>query len=77
MRKYNASVDVDYVMGHLRYGHYEAVFNGAEKKEFDALDLPEDQAAMIREYGEFIVDDWEVNDTGDLDEDSITVTAVG
>lgn len=65
-KKYIATVDIDYLAGHLRYGHFEAVFNEEQKAEFDAITDPEEKAEFIRDWGEMVLDDFEVNDYGDF-----------
>lgn len=58
--------DVDYVCGHLRYGHYELELNDQEYKEYKSLS-EEDKISWI-EDGEFIVDDYEIDDIGTITE---------
>lgn len=63
---YTAIGNVDYVAGHLRYGHYELNFSSEkEVEEFKALSR-EKQEVFMREYGELIVDDVCVDDIGDI-----------
>lgn len=56
---------VDYVSGHLRYGHFEMTLDDEEFEAFKALSKKE-QINLLRNGGELIVDDWEVDDYGDI-----------
>lgn len=56
---------VDYVAGHLRYGHFEAIIDGEELEKFKEMSIKEQQE-YLREVGELIIDDYRVNDYGDL-----------
>jgi hypothetical protein len=53
--------EVDYVKGYLRYGYYEVIINSEAEYEV-YLTNPKD---FIRNYGTFIVDDYEITDIGD------------
>ena len=55
---------VDYVCGHLRYGHYELKLTDEEFAEFQQLS-DDDKASRLVE-GNFIVDSYEIDDIGDL-----------
>lgn len=59
--------DYDYLQGHLRYGHIELELEGEELEEFKSKSQ-EEQKEYLREMGETILDDYEVNDYGDLGE---------
>ncbi len=54
---YTIIVPVEYVIGHLRYGHLEMII-GADSEE-------EARAAFDPRYADLVVDDWEVEDCGD------------
>ncbi|MCK9470322.1 MAG: hypothetical protein M0Q88_01025 [Bacilli bacterium] len=56
---------VDYVSGYLRSGHYELDLNEEELKEFKQLS-EEEQKEYLSDYGDFIVDDYSVEDIGDV-----------
>ena len=63
MSKYLVYAPVDYVIGHLRYGHFEA-----------EIEIPDDKINdeewilhMVREEGELIIDDFEVDGYGDVE----------
>ena len=70
-KKYKLSVDVDYVQGHLRYGHLELELSEEEYKEFTTLS-DSDKKRMLRD-GEMVVDEYEVYDYGDLEMDTLHV----
>ena len=63
--KYLVTGDVDYVQGHLRYGHFELELTEEEYEEFKLLD-EEAQKEWVKNEGELLIDDWEVDDTGDI-----------
>ena len=58
--------DVDYVIGHLRDGHYELNLNDEEYNEYKNLS-EEDKISWI-EDGNFIVDDYRIYDIGPITE---------
>jgi hypothetical protein len=61
------TAEVDYVNGYLRYGHWELFLEGKELEEFKNSSK-EDQESWLTESGSFELDDYEVNDYGDLQE---------
>lgn len=62
MSKYLVYAPVDYVMGHLRYGHFEAEIEIPDDKLNDEEWILE----AVREDGELIIDDFEVDGYGDI-----------
>lgn len=71
MKKYKVEIPYEYIDGYLRYGHGETtlVANNIEEakikaKEIDKYDF------------DCIVDDYRINDTGDLRYDEMTVEEV-
>ena len=62
MSKYFISVPVDYVIGHLRYGHFE----GVVELEDDEINNKEKLKKLIRENCELLIDDWEIDSYGPL-----------
>lgn len=66
MAKYRIIANVDYLIGHLRYGHYEG--------EIDEEELPPNWEEELRKHPslikqlnlELIVDDYEIDGTGDI-----------
>lgn len=71
MIKYNITANTEYVMGHLRYGHYEGVID--EKDLPDGItinDLIKDPS-LIKKYDltdflEFIIDDIDIDEIGSI-----------
>ncbi len=60
-----ATVDIGYMVGHLRYGHIECDISDDFREEFLNMNKKEQQEYIIEE-GEFIVDDYELDDYGDI-----------
>jgi hypothetical protein len=58
--------DVDYVTGHLRYGHWELELSDKEYEEYKNLS-EEDKVSWI-EDGNFIIDDYRIYDIGTITE---------
>lgn len=63
MAKYFVYAPVDYVMGYLRYGHFE----GEIEIPDDKINDEEYIISTIRDEGELIIDDWRVEDYGDIE----------
>ena len=61
------TAQVDYVNGYLKYGHWELLLEGKELEDFKNSSK-EDQEFWLTESGSFELDDYEINDYGDLDE---------
>ena len=68
MTKLNIHADIDYIDGHLRYGHYELE---VEKSVWDKLS-DDEKREYIEDVGELEVDDFEINDIGDITEIQVT-----
>jgi hypothetical protein len=70
MVEVTVSANVDYIMGHLRYGHYEGTLRLTEEEyqEFMANPVPFVKANRDKFMDdlELIVDDWSVEDVGDI-----------
>ncbi len=58
--------EVDYVQGYLRYGHYEMLLDEKETEKFNQLSN-EERAEYLREVGQLIVDDYSVDDVGNIE----------
>lgn len=69
MKKFKINVPCDYVVGHLRYGHGEAIIE-AETEE-DAIE----KAKKWDDY-DLIVDDYEIEDHDSWDFDNMTMEEV-
>lgn len=63
MAKYFVYAPVDYVMGYLRYGHFE----GEIEIPDDKINDEEYIISAIRNEGELIVDDYRIEDYGDIE----------
>ena len=63
MSKYLVYAPVDYVIGHLRYGHFEAEIEIPDDKLNDENWILE----AVREEGELIIDDFEVDGYGPIE----------
>lgn len=71
MAKYYINANVDYIMGHLRYGHYEGTID--EKDLPDGItieDLMEDPSLIknydLTDFLEFVIDDVDINEIGPI-----------
>lgn len=58
---------IDYVQGHLRYGHFEATVPEEDIEKFNAM-TPDEKKEYIRDIGEIVLDDYEMDDYGDIGE---------
>lgn len=56
--------NIDYIVGHLRYGHFELNLTDKEYSKFISLSK-EEQEDWVRD-GELIIDDYELDDYGDI-----------
>jgi hypothetical protein len=56
--KFKVKVDCDYLMGHLRYGHYEGEVDVENEEELKELIENEE----IIDYLDIVVDDYEIED---------------
>lgn len=56
MSKFNVTVGCEYVMGHLRYGHYEGIVEADTEEE--AIKKAKDEI----EYFDLVIDDYEIED---------------
>ncbi len=59
--------DLDYVQGYLRMGHLEMELNDEDFEKFKSFEL-RDQKAWLRGEGRVEIDDYSVNDIGDITE---------
>lgn len=67
MAKYRISVPTDYVVGHLRYGHYETEIEAESLEKVKEYINSNEGKEYIKEVAEFEVDDYEIDDIGSLD----------
>lgn len=64
--KYKVCKHLDYIQGHLRYGHAETIVEAENEEE--ALKLAEKE--FENENYDVVVDDYEIEDVGDFFGDS-------
>lgn len=57
--------NLEYLMGHLRYGHFELQMDEEEYKEYEKY-TDEEKEEYIFENGDLIIDDYEVDDYGPI-----------
>lgn len=57
--------DLEYIQGYLRIGHLEMELNDEDFEKFKSLEL-RDQKAWLKEEGRVEIDDFEINDRGDI-----------
>lgn len=62
---YEVTAGLDHVSGYLRGGYLSLKLSEEELKGFNAM-CKQDQEEYLSEAGELVVDDWEVNDYGDI-----------
>lgn len=68
MRQVTVTANVDYVMGHLRYGHYEGTLELTEEEYEQFRANP---VKFLNEYDhdlDFILDDYEIDGIGSIEE---------
>lgn len=61
-KKYLITADVDYIMGHIRYGHYEGELTEEQYQEYLSLASVEDRKDFIRDICDLVVDDYYIAD---------------
>lgn len=69
MKTFIVGRNVDYVQGHLRYGHKETTVEANSKKELEEKLKDENYINEIFEDSDLVVDDYEVDDCGDFYEE--------
>lgn len=57
--------DLEYLMGHLRYGHIELQMDEKEYKKYETY-TNEEKEEYIFENGDLIIDDYKVDDYGPI-----------
>lgn len=60
--KFKVTADVNYVMGHLRYGHLEGIIEAKSEEELKEMLKDPD----VRDDLKLVVDDYEVDGCGDI-----------
>lgn len=59
------TAEVEYVQGHLRYGHYELELADEEFEKFKDMSCDE-QESYVRKKGHLVIDDYYVDDIGPI-----------
>lgn len=59
------TAEVEYVQGHLRYGHYELRLTDKEFEKFKDMSCDE-QESYVRKEGHLVIDDYYVDDIGPI-----------
>ena len=59
------TAEVEYIQGHLRYGHYEAELTDEEFEKFKDMSCDE-QESYVRKKGHLVVEDYSVDDIGPI-----------
>lgn len=67
--KFKVGRNVDYVQGHLRYGHKETLVEAKSKEELEEKLKDENFVNEIFEDSDLVVDDYEVDDYGEFYDD--------
>ena len=65
LKKNLVTGDLSYIVGHLRYGHYELKLSDEEYEEFKKMSNY-DKKEYICDCGEIIIDDYDLNDYGEI-----------
>lgn len=74
MALHQVSIGLDYVAGHLRYGHIETLMSDKELEEFNSLTTYHEKAEFLDHMDTgVVIDDFEVNDCGDFDFNDVDV----
>ena len=58
--------NVDYISGRLRSGHFELNLSNEKYEEFQNMSK-EEQLNYIEDNGDLLIDDFSINDYGDLE----------
>ena len=69
-KKYKVSVLLDYVLGHLRYGHLEGEIELTDEE----VEMIKNGTMSLHEFDdelELVIDEYEVEDCGDIDLSSL------
>lgn len=71
-KKYKIKIPVDYIAGYLRYGHFEGIveLTDEEVEQIKNRTMTSKEIANVYNLN-LIVDDYRVNDYGDLEDPNI------
>ena len=65
-KKYRINVPVGWIMGHLRYGHFEGIVELTDKQLEEINSGGVNRRDFCREYLDLVVDNYRVDDYGDI-----------
>lgn len=63
-KKYLITADADYIMGHIRYGHYEEELTEEQYQEYLSFTSEKDRKDFIRDVCKLVIDDYYIADCG-------------
>lgn len=64
MKKFLVTADLGYVVGHLRYGHFEGIVKAESEETLKEMM----KKGSITKYLDIVVDDYSIDDYGDIGE---------
>ena len=67
MKKLQITADLEYVSGNLRHGHLEMELSGDDIDKWNSSSR-EEKEEWISDAGDLIVDDFNVNDRGSIED---------
>ena len=62
MSNYEVYADVEYITGHLRYGHFEGTISEELYKEYLSLETDKERSDFIADVCNLVVDDYSLYD---------------
>lgn len=65
--KFQIEADVEYLVGHLRYGHYSTTVEANSQEEVEKMLENKESCEKIINNMELIVDDYEIDDVGPIE----------
>jgi hypothetical protein len=70
MHKIQIKIPVEYIMGHLRYGHYEGIIDLTDEEYEKFKKSPKDWIESVDglSYLNFVIDDYRIDDIGPIEE---------
>lgn len=76
MKRFVVGRNVDYVVGHLRYGHRETEVEAESEEELKEKLKDENYVNEIFEDSDLVVDDYSIEDSGNLYEEPYIIKEV-
>lgn len=62
MKKYLVTADCEWIVGHLRWGHYEAELTEEQYQKYLKAKENGEENDYVRDVCDLIVDDWRIED---------------